>query len=98
MRTKIAVLFVPASISFAATSRASLQAQITTLSTTTTSSSAEVDALKHRIEDTEREKRELVTVVSRLKEDGAQREGMLLRSTSGPMFDPLSLQAAVNAV
>ncbi|KAI0736332.1 hypothetical protein C8Q72DRAFT_803970 [Fomitopsis betulina] len=57
-----------------ATSRATLQAQITTLSTTTTSSSAEVDTLKHRIEDTEREKRELVTVVSRLKEDGAQRE------------------------
>lgn len=31
--------------------------------------------MKHRIEDTEREKRDLVTVVSRLKEDGAQREG-----------------------
>ena len=31
--------------------------------------------MKHRVEDTEREKRELVTVVSRLKEDGAQREG-----------------------
>ena len=87
MRTRIAVLLVPASISFAATSRASLQAQITTLSTTTTSSSAEVDLLKHRVEDTEREKRELVTVVSRLKEDGAQREGML---TSGMMFDSLS--------
>ena len=39
------------------------------------SSSTESDTLRHRIEDTEREKRDLVGVVSRLKEDSAQREG-----------------------
>ncbi|TFY64347.1 hypothetical protein EVJ58_g2677 [Rhodofomes roseus] len=57
-----------------ATSRASLQAQMSTMSTTQSSSSVEVEALKHKIEDTEREKRNLVTVVSRLKDDSAQRE------------------------
>ncbi|KAI0953616.1 hypothetical protein AcW1_007790 [Taiwanofungus camphoratus] len=57
-----------------AVSRATLQAQITTLSTTQSASSTEVDTLKHRVEDTEREKRDLITVVSRLKEDGVQRE------------------------
>lgn len=59
----------------AATSRASLQAQIATLSTTQSSSSVEAETLKHKVEDTEREKRDLVTVVSRLKDDAAQCEG-----------------------
>jgi predicted nucleic acid-binding Zn-ribbon protein len=58
-----------------ASSRAALQAQINTLSSSQSSSSTEVDTLKHRVEDTEREKRDLVGVVSRLKEDSAQREG-----------------------
>ncbi|KAH9936573.1 uncharacterized protein B0H18DRAFT_974482 [Fomitopsis serialis] len=57
-----------------AASRASLQAQISTLSTTQSTSSVEVETLKHRIEDAGREKRDLVTVVSRLKDDSAQRE------------------------
>ncbi len=38
-------------------------------------SSSEVETLKHRVEDTEREKRDLVGLVSRLKEDAVQREG-----------------------
>ena len=58
-----------------ASSRAALQAQINTLSSSQSSSSTEVDTLRHRVEDTEREKRDLVGVVSRLKEDSAQREG-----------------------
>lgn len=56
-------------------SRAELQARLTAISSTQTTSSAEVDALKHRVEDTEREKRDLIGIVSRLKEDATQREG-----------------------
>ncbi|KAJ7288016.1 hypothetical protein C8J57DRAFT_504699 [Mycena rebaudengoi] len=55
-------------------SQAALQAQIATLSNSQSSSSTEVDNLKHRVEDTEREKRDLVGVISRLKQDGSQRE------------------------
>ncbi|KAJ7147180.1 hypothetical protein C8R43DRAFT_544030 [Mycena crocata] len=55
-------------------SQAVLQAQILTLSTSHSSSSTEVDNLKHRVEDTEREKRDLVGVISRLKQDSSQRE------------------------
>lgn len=57
--------------------KAELQAQLTAISSTQTTSSAEVDALKHRVEDTEREKRDLIGIVSRLKEDATQREGAL---------------------
>ncbi|KAJ6621758.1 hypothetical protein B0H10DRAFT_944117 [Mycena sp. CBHHK59/15] len=55
-------------------SQAALQAQISSLSTSQSSSSTEVDNLKHCVEDTEREKRDLVGVISRLKQDGSQRE------------------------
>ncbi|KAJ7236740.1 hypothetical protein B0H12DRAFT_1139991 [Mycena haematopus] len=55
-------------------SQAALQAQISTLSTSQSSSSTEVDNLKRRVEDTEREKRDLVGVISRMKEDSSQRE------------------------
>ncbi|KAJ6584124.1 hypothetical protein DFH09DRAFT_1434376 [Mycena vulgaris] len=55
-------------------SQAALQAQISALSTSQSSSSTEVDNLKHRVEDTEREKRDLVGVISRLKQDSSQRE------------------------
>lgn len=48
---------------------------MTNVSASHSSSSTEIDSLKHRVEDTEREKRDLVGVVSRLKEDAAQREG-----------------------
>ncbi|KAH9948873.1 hypothetical protein B0H21DRAFT_731535 [Amylocystis lapponica] len=57
-----------------AASRDALQAQITSLSTTQSVSSTEVETLKHRVEDTEREKRDLVGVISRLKEDVTQRD------------------------
>ncbi|KAJ7029278.1 hypothetical protein C8F04DRAFT_1237155 [Mycena alexandri] len=56
------------------TSQAALQAQISSLSTSQTSSSTEVDNLKHRVEDTEREKRDLVGVISRMKQDDSQRQ------------------------
>ena len=53
----------------------SLQVQITELSTSKFSSSEEVENLKHRVDDTEREKRDLVGVISRLKQETSQREG-----------------------
>ncbi|KAM5539450.1 hypothetical protein V8D89_006902 [Ganoderma adspersum] len=57
-----------------ATERAKLQAQLDAVSTTQTSSSAEVQTLKQRVEETEREKRDLMGVVSRLQDDATQRE------------------------
>ena len=45
------------------------------MSSTQSLSSTELDSFKHRVEDTEREKRDLFGVVSRLKEDSAQRDG-----------------------
>ncbi|KIK98776.1 hypothetical protein PAXRUDRAFT_823499 [Paxillus rubicundulus Ve08.2h10] len=51
-----------------------LEARISSLSTSQSSSSSEVDQLKHRVEETEREKRNLIGVVSRLKEDAGQRD------------------------
>lgn len=61
--------------SASAVARAALQAQLTTISTSQSTSSAELESLKHRVEDTEREKRDLIGIVSRLKEDATQREG-----------------------
>ncbi|KAJ7600871.1 hypothetical protein C8J56DRAFT_1019894 [Mycena floridula] len=55
-------------------SQKNLQAEIATISQSNTSSSSEAVDLKRRLEDTEREKRELVGVISRLKEEGGQRE------------------------
>lgn len=52
-----------------------LQEQLTTLSTSQASASTEAETLKRRVEDTEREKRELIGVISRLKEEGTQRDG-----------------------
>ncbi|KAL6308319.1 hypothetical protein BKA93DRAFT_560042 [Sparassis latifolia] len=57
-----------------ATSKVTLQTQISAISTTQTASSTEVETLKHRVEDVEREKRDLVGVVSRLEDGSAQRE------------------------
>ena len=57
-----------------AADRAKLQAQLDALSNTQTSSSVEVQQLKQRVEETEREKRDLMGVVSRLQEDAAQRD------------------------
>ncbi|KAG6853933.1 hypothetical protein C0991_012425 [Blastosporella zonata] len=56
-------------------SQTSLQMQLQNISNSQSASSSEVDTLKRRVEDTEREKRDLVGVISRLKQDSAQREG-----------------------
>ena len=52
-----------------------LQNQITAISASQHSSTSESSSLKERVEDTEREKRELVGVISRLKDESSQREG-----------------------
>lgn len=52
-----------------------LQNQITAISASQHSSTSESTSLKERLEDTEREKRELVGVISRLKDESSQREG-----------------------
>ncbi|KAG2144206.1 hypothetical protein DEU56DRAFT_790720 [Suillus clintonianus] len=57
-----------------AVSKSSLEAQISNFSTSQSSSSTELDQLKHRVEDAEREKRDLMGVVNRLKEDATQRD------------------------
>ncbi|KAJ3814062.1 hypothetical protein F5876DRAFT_73301 [Lentinula aff. lateritia] len=51
-----------------------LQTRITGLASSQTSSSREAEELKHRLEDTEREKRDLINVISRLKQDGSERD------------------------
>ncbi|KAF8887179.1 hypothetical protein BD779DRAFT_1672932 [Infundibulicybe gibba] len=56
------------------TSNTALQTQLQELRNSQSSSSSEVDTLKHRVDDTEREKRDLLGVVSRLKQDASQRE------------------------
>lgn len=60
-----------------AVQKTTLEAQVANLSTTHSSSSTELDQLKHRVEDSEREKRDLIGVVNRLKEDATQRDGAL---------------------
>ncbi|EMD40194.1 hypothetical protein CERSUDRAFT_112402 [Gelatoporia subvermispora B] len=57
-----------------ATSQNALQAQLVALTNNQTLSSTEVETLKHRVDDAEREKRDLVVVVSRLREDITQRD------------------------
>lgn len=58
-----------------AQAQSSFKTEITSLSNSQSSSSSEVEALKHRVEDTEREKRDLVGVISRLKQESSQRDG-----------------------
>ncbi|KAH9169938.1 hypothetical protein EDB89DRAFT_1980725 [Lactarius sanguifluus] len=55
-------------------SKSNLESQISTMNSSQSVSSTELDSFKHRVEDTEREKRDLLSVVSRLKEDSAQRD------------------------
>ncbi|KAF9651639.1 hypothetical protein BDM02DRAFT_3184386 [Thelephora ganbajun] len=57
-----------------ATAKATLQAQLSSTSSSHNASSVELDNLKTRVEDVEREKRDLVSIVSRLKGDCAQRD------------------------
>lgn len=58
-----------------ATARASLQHELSSLSSNQSASSTEVNALRHKVEDVEREKRDLLVVIDHLKEDSAQRDG-----------------------
>lgn len=60
-----------------AAANTALQTQISTLSSSQSLSSTEVETLKQRVVDTEREKRELVGVISRLKDESSQRDGMM---------------------
>ncbi len=55
--------------------KTTLQTQLTTLSSSQSSTSSEVETLRRRVDDTEREKRDLVGVISRLKDEGTQRDG-----------------------
>ncbi|KAF6755929.1 hypothetical protein DFP72DRAFT_895626 [Ephemerocybe angulata] len=52
-----------------------LKAKVSALSNSQTSASSEVEGLKHQVDDVEREKRELLGVITRMREEGAQREG-----------------------
>ena len=58
-----------------ATAKVALQTQLSSASSSHSASSVELDNLKTRVEEVEREKRDLVSIVSRLKEDCAQRDG-----------------------
>lgn len=69
----ICYLLYPRSL---ASSKSNLESQISTLSSSQSISSTEIDSFRHRVDDIEREKRDLLGVVSRLKEDSAQRDGV----------------------
>lgn len=73
-RVRALALNTPRSVVVA--SRNSLQVELTSLTTSRSATSSEAELLKQRVDDTEREKRDLVTVISRLKEDATQREGL----------------------
>ncbi|KAI5827114.1 hypothetical protein K523DRAFT_340270 [Schizophyllum commune Tattone D] len=51
-----------------------LKAELNAVTSSQSSSSTEVTELKRRVEDVEREKRDLVTVITRLKQENGQRE------------------------
>jgi nucleoprotein TPR len=57
-------------------SKSNLESQISTLNSSQSISSTELGSFRHRVDDIEREKRDLLVVVSRLKEDSAQRDGV----------------------
>jgi nucleoprotein TPR len=59
-------------------SQASLRAEIAILSTSQSSSSTELDSLRRLTEDTEREKRDLIGVISRLKQESTDQDGQFL--------------------
>lgn len=65
----------PTNVPWLATARIALQTQFSSASSSHNASSVELGNLKTRIDDVEREKRDLVGVISRLKEDCAQRDG-----------------------
>ncbi|KAI0758624.1 hypothetical protein BC629DRAFT_1444031 [Irpex lacteus] len=57
-----------------------LQAQLSSISNSTSASSHEVEVLKQHVEDTERDRRDLIGLISRLKEDATQREACMTSS------------------
>ena len=75
-----------------ASSKSNLESQISTLSSSQSISSTELDSFRHRVDDIEREKRDLLGVVSRLKEDSAQRDGVFLFLLSYAYAEKLSLE------
>ena len=66
---------LPINLVLVAAARVALQTQLSSTSSSHSASSVELGNLKTRIEDVEREKRDLVSIVSRLKEDCGQRDG-----------------------
>ncbi|KAI9435095.1 hypothetical protein H4582DRAFT_2080017 [Lactarius indigo] len=74
-----------------ASSKSNLESQISTMNSSQSVSSTELDSFKHRVEDTEREKRDLLSVVSRLKEDSAQRDGSSTPLTAACVHVPISI-------
>lgn len=52
-----------------------LETRISTFTTSQSSSVSDMGSLRNRVEETEREKRDLIGVVSRLKEDATHRDG-----------------------
>ena len=61
--------------SFLAASNKDLETRISSFTDSQSSSVSDIDHLRNRVEETEREKRDLIGVVSRLKEDATQRDG-----------------------
>lgn len=55
-----------------------LQNQLSNVTSTQSTSSFELSSLRRKVEETEREKRDLMSVISRLEEDAAQREEEIL--------------------
>lgn len=56
-------------------SQATLQTQVASMSVAQSSRSSELDLLQRRVDDAEREKRDLIAVVDRLRTDSTQAEG-----------------------
>ena len=74
----------PIDTAWVVAAKIALQTQLSSASSSHNASSVELDNLKTRIDDVEREKRDLVSIVSRLKEDCTQRDGTRIRfSTPG---------------
>ncbi|CAA7262954.1 unnamed protein product [Cyclocybe aegerita] len=57
-----------------AESKAALETQLANVCSSQSTSTSQVEALQRRLDDAEREKRDLVVVISRLKEEGSQRD------------------------
>ena len=61
---------------YKAGSQSALKSRIAELENAQTSSNTDVDRLRARVDDVEREKRDLVGVISRLKQENESRDGM----------------------